>query len=109
MFDIIGILEAIEANVVYLAALSFFAWYPLVSSGVLVLVSLLFDVRRERHGDIKPEVDESFTPWYGRDAAYNEANASRRRSKASSIDYPNYEIVIIDDGSPTTPRSWYAT
>ena len=63
MIDLISILEAIEQSRIYLIALSFFAWYPLVSSGVLVLVSLTYFLRRERKSDeILPALDPEYTP-----------------------------------------------
>jgi biofilm PGA synthesis N-glycosyltransferase PgaC len=102
MIDVIGILEAIEANVVYLVALSFFAWYPLVSSGVLVLVSMLYYLRRERRaGDIQQKLDPSFTPMVSVVIdAYNESEHIQATiDGVVAIDYPNFEVVIIDDGS----------
>ena len=101
MIDIVGILEAIEANRIYLIVLSFFAWYPLVSSGTLVLVSMLYYLRRERSGKIKPEIDLDFTPPVSIViAAYNESeHIAATIEGALAIDYPHYEILIIDDGS----------
>jgi biofilm PGA synthesis N-glycosyltransferase PgaC len=100
MIDIIGILGAIESNLVYLILLSFFAWYPLVSSGVLVLVSLLFHFRRERP-DNKPELDPKYTPRASvLIAAYNESEHIEATIHGMlAIDYPDFEVVIIDDGS----------
>ncbi len=40
MIDIVTILEWIESNAAYLVVLSFFAWYPLVSSGTLFLAAV---------------------------------------------------------------------
>jgi len=100
MFDVIGILDAIESNVVYLVLLSFFAWYPLISSGVLVLVSMLYHFRRERPTN-KPEIDPKFTPKVSVViAAFNEANHIEETIRGLlAIDYPDFEVVIIDDGS----------
>jgi biofilm PGA synthesis N-glycosyltransferase PgaC len=100
MFDVIAILDAIESNVVYLVLLSFFAWYPLISSGVLVLVSLLYHFRRERPVN-KPEFDPKFTPKVSVViAAFNEENHIEETIRGLLlIDYPDFEIVIIDDGS----------
>lgn len=99
MFDVIGILDAIESNVVYLVLLSFFAWYPLVSSGVLVLVSMLYHFRRERPNT--PEIDSEFTPKVSVViAAFNEAAHIEETIRGLlAIDYPDFEILIIDDGS----------
>jgi biofilm PGA synthesis N-glycosyltransferase PgaC len=102
MIDVIGILEAIERNVVYLAALSFFAWYPLVSSGVLVLVSMLYYLRRERTPEkIKPLLDPEYTPPASVViAAYNESeHIEATLDGILAIDYPDFEVIVIDDGS----------
>ena len=109
MIDVIGILEAIERNIVYLAALSFFAWYPLVSSGVLVLVSLLYYLRRERTAEkIQPAVDPAFTPPASVViAAFNESeHIEATLDGILAIDYPDFEVIVIDDGSSdgTTAR-----
>ena len=100
MIDIIAILDAIESNVVYLALLSFFAWYPLISSGTLVLVAMLYHFRRERPTN-KPEVDPKFTPKCSVVvAAFNESNHIEATIRGIlEIDYPDYEVVVIDDGS----------
>ncbi len=100
MIDVIGILDAIESNIVYLVFLSFFAWYPLISSGTLVLVSMLYHLRRERPIN-KPEFDPKFTPMVSVViAAYNESEHIEETIHGMlAIDYPHYEIVIIDDGS----------
>lgn len=102
MFDLIGILETIEASKLYLVSLSFFAWYPLISSGVLVLVSLTYFFRRERHKEnIQPPLDPEFIPRVSVViAAYNESDHIEETIRGLlAIDYPNFEIVIIDDGS----------
>ena len=57
MFDLITILESIEGNLLYLVTLSFFAWYPLVSSGVLVIAAVAFYLRRERQDHPRPSPD----------------------------------------------------
>lgn len=100
--DIIAILDAIERNTFYLVALSFFAWYPLVSSGVLVLVSMLYYARRERSADhIEPAVDPAFTPPVSVViAAFNESeHIEASLDGILAIDYPNFEVIVIDDGS----------
>jgi len=102
LIDLVGILEAIETSRLYLVMLSFFAWYPLISSGVLVMTSLTYYFRRERHADrIQPELDPEFVPHVSIViAAHNESEHIEDTIRALlAIDYPNFEILIIDDGS----------
>lgn len=99
MIDIVSILEWIEANPVYLVTLSFFAWYPLVSSGTLVAAAVFFFVRRERSESLLVGAD--FTPPVSVViSAFNEQDHIERTIEgALAIDYPDYEIIVINDGS----------
>ncbi len=99
MIDIVTILEWIESNAAYLVVLSFFAWYPLVSSGTLVLAAVFFYLRRERSDH--PVSDAAFTPPVSVViSAFNEQDHIERTIRgALAIDYPDFEILIIDDGS----------
>lgn len=101
MFDLVTILEAIESNIVYLIILSFFAWYPLISSGVLVFTSLMFFGRRERRERPQPVRDPDYQPKATIViAAFNEADHIVETIEGClQVDYPDYEIVIVDDGS----------
>lgn len=101
MFDLVGILEAIEGNIIYLIMLSFFAWYPLVSSGVLVFTSLMFFSRRERRDHPTPQPDPGFQPGASIViAAFNEEeHIAETIEGCLMIDYRDFEIVIVDDGS----------
>jgi len=101
MIDTIGILQAIEANPLYLAALSFFAWYPLVSSGVLVFSSVMFFLRRETKGNVVPKSDPSYRPKVSIViAAFNEEeHIAETVEGCLRIDYPDFEILVVDDGS----------
>jgi len=99
MLDPVGVLQSIEHSPVYLAVLSFFAWYPLVSSAVLVIISLVFFARRERHEH--PRRDPSFSPPVSiLIAAFNEEeHIAQTIEGALAIDYPAFEVVVINDGS----------
>jgi biofilm PGA synthesis N-glycosyltransferase PgaC len=101
MFDLVTILETIESNIVYLIILSFFAWYPLISSGVLVFTSLMFFGRRERPERPAPERDPEFRPSATIViAAFNEAeHIVETLEGCLEVDYPDFEIVVVDDGS----------
>jgi len=99
MFDLVSILAAIEDSWVYLSILSFFAWYPLVSAGVLIVAAVAFYLRRERSPHPLP--NPNFTPPVSVViSAYNEeAHIAQTLSGALEINYPDFEIVVIDDGS----------
>ncbi len=99
MIDIVAILEWIEANPVYLVTLSFFAWYPLVSSGTLVAAAVFFYLRREHSESLLVEADYA-PPVSIVISAFNEQDHIERTIRgALAIDYPDFEILIIDDGS----------
>jgi len=99
MIDIIGILAWIESNSVYLVILSFFAWYPLITSGTLVTAAVFFYARRERGQTLLVEAD--FTPTVSVViSAYNEeSNIQQTIEGALAINYPDFEVIVIDDGS----------
>ena len=99
MIDIVTILEWIESNTLYLVILSFFAWFPLVSSGTLVMAAVFFYLRRERSDH--PASDPAFTPTVSVViSAFNEQDHIERTIRGTlAIDYPDFEILIIDDGS----------
>jgi biofilm PGA synthesis N-glycosyltransferase PgaC len=99
MFDLVSILEGMQRNPIYLASLVFFAWYPIFSSAMWVFTSILFYVRREWHGEVVTA--EGYNPSVTiLIAAFNEVVHIERTIKGClRIDYDNYEIVIIDDGS----------
>jgi biofilm PGA synthesis N-glycosyltransferase PgaC len=81
-----------------IAALAFIALYPVVTAGVWIMGGLLFKLLDE-HNDCSP-------PPGGWPAvsilipAYNEqAVVGRSVSAALSLDYPEFEVLLLDDGS----------
>jgi biofilm PGA synthesis N-glycosyltransferase PgaC len=100
MTDLVSILEAVQHHFVYYLVLSYFAWYPIFSSAVWVITSLLFFVRREVMGKTANENPRYTPPVTVLIAAFNEErNIERTIEGLLRIDYPDYEIVIVDDGS----------
>lgn len=99
MPDMITIMETIQHSAIYLVVLVFFAWYPLFMSAVWVFTALVFYFRRERPGT--ELVDDDFRPFMTvLISAFNEEEHIEQTVQGClEIDYPNYEIVIIDDGS----------
>jgi biofilm PGA synthesis N-glycosyltransferase PgaC len=98
--DLLTILDVIEHSVFYLIALVFFAWYPIFSSLMWIITSLIYFFRRERKQgeeyyrlDVYPSVTVLIP-------AYNEErNIESTLRAATSIDYPEYEVVVVDDAS----------
>jgi biofilm PGA synthesis N-glycosyltransferase PgaC len=99
MPDLITTLDTIQRNAVYLAALIFFAWFPIFSSALWVFSSVLFFARRERKKDVITA--EGYTPTVTiLIAAFNEQDHIEQTVEGClAIDYEHYEIVIVDDGS----------
>jgi biofilm PGA synthesis N-glycosyltransferase PgaC len=95
----INLMESIQNSTVYLIVLVFFAWYPLFMSAVWVFTALVFYFRRERPG--AAVTAEGYEPFMTvLIAAYNEEEHIEQTVRGClNIDYPNYEVVIVDDGS----------
>jgi biofilm PGA synthesis N-glycosyltransferase PgaC len=97
--DMVSILEAIQESRIYLVVLVFFAWYPMFMSAVWVFAAVVFFFRREREGK-QVTADDFEPPVTVLLAAYNEQDHIERTIEGClAIDYPNYEIVVVDDGS----------
>jgi biofilm PGA synthesis N-glycosyltransferase PgaC len=103
--------RAVQAHPVYWVALGFFAIYPVVSSIVWVTTALQFYLRRERGkpehpgGEEKPPELQSYPmvsvliPAYCEEKVIGDTLAC-----ATHIDYPNYEVVVVDDASTDGTR-----
>nr|MEE4267448.1 glycosyltransferase [Candidatus Krumholzibacteria bacterium] len=101
--DLYNTIVELQQSPVYTAILVYFAWYPLVTSVVWIFTSLIF--YRNREGG-KPGAFDSF---YQIDAkplvsfiipAFNEeANIARTLEGVLAVEYPDFEVVVIDDCS----------
>jgi biofilm PGA synthesis N-glycosyltransferase PgaC len=92
---------AVQGSWLYLGALVFFAFYPVLSSLVWVSTSLLYYWRWERHLlprfydiEVYPLVTV-LVPAYG-----EERVIARTVEGILALDYPFKEIVVVDDASP---------
>jgi len=98
--DLLTILETIEHSGIYLVVLVFFAWYPIFSSLMWILTSLIYFVRRERRQGEEFYALDEYPPVTILIPAYNEErNIEATLRNATQVDYPNYEIVVVDDAS----------
>ncbi len=96
-------MAAFERTWVYLVLLVYFAWYPMASSAMWIYTAWLFWRRRERG---RPEDLEAFyrledhPPVSFVIPAFNEAaNIAATVTGVLAVDYPDFEVVVIDDCS----------
>jgi biofilm PGA synthesis N-glycosyltransferase PgaC len=100
-----GFFESVGNNPFYWIALGFFAFYPVVSAIVWITTSLNYYVRRERHHNEDPEPLASYPPVSVLIPAYCEDKViAETLNWATRIDYPNYEVVVVDDCSKDRTR-----
>lgn len=93
-------LSAMEVSVAYQAALLFFAFYPIASSLIWTTTSLTYYARREFRKPLEPPTLEHYPavslliPCYCEELHIQETLETCLR-----LDYPDLEIVVVDDGS----------
>lgn len=97
-------LETIQHSWLYWLAISYFAAYPIVTSIIWITTSFFFRVRWE-----KEQVAPVLTRYPTVSVlipAHNEALTIEGALKAAiAIDYPDYEVVVVDDGSTDATRA----
>ncbi len=96
-------LRAVPDHAIYWWALGFFAFYPVLSAITWVTTGINFYLRRER-GETKeldhPPVLDHYPMATVLIPAYcEEKGIAETLACATSIDYPNYEVVVVDDAS----------
>ena len=94
-------LSRIETSWPYLALLAFFAFYPVLSSIMWTTTSATYYWRRERGkkgearpGDAPQPSVSVLVPCYCEEALIGETLRS-----CLALDYPDFEVVVVDDGS----------
>jgi biofilm PGA synthesis N-glycosyltransferase PgaC len=98
--DLLTVLDVIEHSAIYFVALVFFAWYPIFSSLMWILTSLIYFFRRERRQGEEFYAIGTYPSVTVLIPAYNEErNIENTLRAATAIDYPEYEIVVVDDAS----------
>jgi biofilm PGA synthesis N-glycosyltransferase PgaC len=103
--DLTDLLDAIQRSPLYLAAILFFAAYPIVTGIMWMTTSLFFRGRWEKDErdtdapqDYQPRVS-IVIPAHNEERVLGQALAA-----ATAIDYPDYEVVVVDDGSTDGTR-----
>ena len=98
--DIVAdILRWAAGTIPYKVDLAFVAIYPIVTGVMWTLTSLIFYTRTERHALPPNEDDLPFVTVLV--AAFSEEMVIEDTLDALlALDYPAYEVVVVDDGSP---------
>ena len=99
MSTLIHILSAIDHSLPYRIALFYFGFYPIFMAILWVIMSVTYFRRRER----EPEpMLEDYNPFVSViiPAYHEEATIGRTIEALLSVDYPEYEIIVVTDGSP---------
>jgi biofilm PGA synthesis N-glycosyltransferase PgaC len=101
--SLVDLLAAIQHSLPYMVALVFFAVYPIVTSLMWITTSLFFRRRWEKR-EVPPV--RIHTPAVSiLIPAHNEERViGGALTAATTIDYPDYEVVVVDDGSTDATR-----
>jgi biofilm PGA synthesis N-glycosyltransferase PgaC len=102
-------LRSFFANVgdhpLYWVALAFFAFYPVLSALMWVTTALNFYLRRERNSSDEPEELKRYPSVSVLIPAYCEEKViGNTLAWATAIDYPDFEVVVVDDASTDLTR-----
>jgi len=101
--NLYDLLVSFENTWVYLVLLGYFAWYPIGTSAMWIYTAVIFYRRREG-GDEETQAEFYRLEEHPRVSfvipAYNEeANIVETVEGVLAVDYPDFEVVVIDDCS----------
>lgn len=98
------VLDAIQHSWAYWLAISFFAAYPIITSIIWITTSFFFRVRWEKEQEAAPLT--RYPKVSVLISAHNEERMIESAIKAAiAIEYSDYEVVVIDDGSTDATRA----
>ncbi len=94
------VFEAIEQSGAYWHIVLFYGFYPVVTSFMWVLTAMMYFFRYDLSG--KPDV-EQIDDWpfvtVLIPAYFEESGIAASLRGLTQLDYPNYEVIVINDGS----------
>ena len=92
--------ELIEQSSVYWFFVHFYGFYPVVTSLIWVTTAVLYYVKYDTSSG--PEMPED-GPWPSISilipAYFEEAGIAKALDGLTNLDYPDYEVIVINDGS----------
>ena len=93
------ILAGIDHSLAYRIALFYFGFYPILMAIIWVVLSVMYFRRREKPHE---EPLDDYTPFVSViiPAYAEEQTIARTLEALLAIDYPDYEIIVVTDGSP---------
>ncbi len=95
-----AVFEAIEQSPVYWVFVQFYGFYPVVTSLIWVSTAILYFVK---YDIIQAKTFEDGEEWPSISilipAYFEEAGIAKALHGLTKLDYPNYEIIVINDGS----------
>ncbi|MCB1019115.1 MAG: glycosyltransferase [Bryobacterales bacterium] len=94
------IFEAVEASRIYWWFVLFYGFYPVVTSLIWVSTAILFYVKYDLNQD-EERLPDRECPFVSIliPAYFEEAGIARSLEGLTQLDYPRYEIIVINDGS----------
>jgi len=104
--DIVSALDFIQHSMLYKVAIVFFAAYPIITSIMWMTTSLFFRGRWEKWNEEDTTDTPKFQPLVSiLIPAHNEEKVlAQALTAATQIEYPQYEVVVVDDGSTDGTR-----
>lgn len=92
------LLQAVDHSTFYMGALIFYGLYPIAMSWLWITLSLSFRRRQEEHPmklDGELPMVSIIVPCYAEGATLSETIAA-----LLALDYPNFEVIVVNDCSP---------
>ena len=97
---LVDVLATLQHSIVFKVALVYFAAYPIVTSILWVTTALLFRLRWENQDDHTEQPDAAWPAVTVLVPAHNEEAVIAHSVQAMlSMDYPQFEVIVVDDGS----------
>src|SRR5579864_8490234 len=101
LMQIRAVLDAINHQTIYLIAIGFYGLYPVITSLIWMATAFVYYVRRDLR-EPEPPVSDDKLPFVSiLLPAYREEEViSHSIQGMLNLDYPNFEVIVINDGSP---------